>query len=78
MIINTEYQEFKRQYDDITTQISNLHEEQGKLLELMRESCTHVNRTPVYPNSYLVGVGAEDDTIKYKCKDCYQYFDNKS
>lgn len=76
--MNEEYQKFKAQYDEITVQISNLYGEQGKLLELMRETCTHVNRTPVYPNDFLVDMGGENDTIKYKCKDCYQYFDNKS
>ncbi|MFY0516275.1 hypothetical protein ACOMCU_00395 [Lysinibacillus sp. UGB7] len=72
--MNEEYKRLKAEYDQVGREISALHDRQNELRDLMEEACTHSDLLKIEPDSYLVGIGVEDDEVKYKCKDCYRYF----
>lgn len=71
--MNEEYNRLKKQYDLIGQQISNLHDKQNKIRDLMEAACTHVNLQQIEPDEFLVGIDVENEEVTYKCKDCYCY-----
>lgn len=72
--MNAEYKRLKQTYDDLGDQISKLHEEQGRIRELMEQACTHEHLYKVESNPFLADMDLEEEETKYKCLDCYQYF----
>lgn len=72
--MNDEYKQLKSEYDQVGREISALHDRQNELRDLMEKVCTHSDLLKIIPDSFLVGMGVEDDELKYKCKDCYRYF----
>jgi len=60
----------KQKYDEIDKTIMNLHANQRDILELIKEECTHSELIELYSDS----IYNDDEESRYKCKDCYQYF----
>lgn len=64
--MNDTYLRLKKEYDDITKQISSLYTKQRNTRELMEQACIHNNLIEVDSDPFL--------ETKYKCKDCFRYF----
>lgn len=72
--LNNNFKKLKQKYDEISEQIRKLQKEQVKIRDLMAKECPHENLIRVESDPFLLENDLENDEVKYKCRDCFEYF----
>jgi hypothetical protein len=72
--LSNRFKILKQRYDEIGEQIRKLQKEQIEIRDLMAKECPHENLIRVKPDPFLLENDLEDDEVKYKCQDCFEYF----
>lgn len=72
--MSNNYKNLKQRYNEIREQIRKLQMEQIKIRNLMVKECPHENLIRLEPDPFLLENDLEDDEVKYKCQDCFEYF----
>lgn len=72
--MNNNFKNLKQRYDEINEQIRKLQKEQIKIRNLMAKECPHENLICIEPDPFLLENDLEDNEVKYKCRDCFEYF----
>lgn len=73
-----EYLKYRKRYDQIAEAIKKLSAEQIKVRKMMEKYCNHSNLELVEYSPFEIQFGiADEEGIRYKCRDCWRYFDLK-